>query len=124
MSCSLVPLFLCVYAQAFTLELYSSFITLNYAATQPLLIAKQMAAHNLFFLNNPNTCCSLSGGQGKARMTFTKTPLNETMNTVLIQTAGWGCGHCWQGAIVMVFMKHCVLTPPGTLKDKGQSVCR
>lgn len=49
--------------------------------TQPLLIAKQMAAHNPFLQSE-----ALTSGQGNDRMTFMETPLNETMNTVLIHT--------------------------------------
>lgn len=47
MNCSLVStLSVCVHK---SLELSNSFITLNNVLTQPLLITKQMAAHNPFF---------------------------------------------------------------------------
>lgn len=103
MNCSLVStLSVCVHK---SLELSNSFITLNNVLTQPLLITKQMAAHNpFFFFNNPATSMALTGGQGNDRMTFTETPLNETMNTVLIQMVGRAVAHCWQKAITMVFL--------------------
>lgn len=105
MNCSLVStLYVCVHK---SLELSNSFITLNNVLTQPLLITKQMAAHNpffFFFFNNRTTSVVLTGGQGNDRMTFTETPLNETMNTILIQMVGRAVAHCWQKAITMVFL--------------------
>lgn len=87
--------------------------------TQPLLIAKQMAAHNPFLQSDHLNCahwwprkwpCDLHGDASKWD------------NEHCINPNGWlGCGHRWQKAITMVFMKQC-FNSPGTFKIKGR-VC-
>jgi len=84
--------------------------------THPLLIAKQMAAHNPFL--QADHFYHSHWWPGNDRVTFMEMPPNEAMNAVLIQMVSWtvataGCKPSWWS-----LMKHC-FNSHSSLKIKG-----
>lgn len=94
---------------------WSSFTILNNMVTQPFLITKQMAAYNPF-LQADHFGCTHQWPEND-RVTFMETPLNETMNAVLIQmvgravaTAGWkpSLWSLWNTGTLKIKGRECV----------------
>lgn len=115
MNLLLVPPFLCISVPVFILELSNSFITLNKVLIHPLLMAKQMAAHNTFLLSDrfdyshwwPRKWpLDLHGGASKWDDEHCINPSGLP-----------ACGHRWCKAITNM-----VLNSQSTLKIKGR-VC-
>lgn len=64
---------------------------------------------------NCSTLAVLTGGQGNDCMTFTETPINEKMNSVLIKIVGRAVATAGSKTIKVVFMKD-----PRSLKIRAE----